>query len=68
LSCLSTAYQEVPVHGDAVSQTSDEESEVGRGEKEGGNRHKHHPALQQGHRHIGGGHQDPYQTTKYLGI
>lgn len=57
---LSTAYQEVPVSIDAVSQTSDEESEVGGGENEGGYRHKHHPPLQQGHRHIGRRHQDPY--------
>lgn len=28
-SRLSAAYQEVPVHGDAVNQTSDEEKEVG---------------------------------------
>lgn len=57
---LSTAYQEVPVSIDAVSQTSDEESEVGEGEDEGGYRDKHHPALQQGDRHIGRRHQDPY--------
>lgn len=57
---LSMTYQEVPVSVDAVSQASDEESEVGGGEEEGGERDKHHPALQQRHRHIGGSHQDPY--------
>lgn len=63
---LSTTHHEVPVSVDAVSQASDEECEVCRGEEEGGDRDEHHPALQQGHGHVGGGHQDPYQATKQL--
>lgn len=55
-----TTYQEVPVRIDVVSHAGDEETQVGRGEEEGGDRGKHHPALQQRHRHIGRCHQDPY--------
>ncbi len=65
---LSTAYQEIPVCVDAVSQASDEEREVGGGEEEGGDGDKHHPALQERHGHIGGSDQDPYQSTKKLRI
>lgn len=53
-------YQKVPVNVDAVSQATDEECKVGGGEEEGRDGDKHHPALQQRHGHIGGGHQDPY--------
>lgn len=57
---MSTSHQDIPVGVDAVSQASDEEREVHGGEEEGGERHKHHPALQQRHGYPGGRHQDPY--------
>lgn len=60
------AYQAVPVGVDAVSKAGDEESEVGQRDEERDKGDKHDPALQQWHGHIGGGHQDPYQTTEYL--
>lgn len=62
------SYQEIPVSVDAVSQASDEDDEVGSGEKEGGDGHKHHPALQQRHGHVGGGYEDPYEATEELGM
>lgn len=46
LNNMSTSHQDIPVGVDAVSQASDEEREVHGGEEEGGERHKHHPALQ----------------------
>lgn len=58
------AYHKVPVRVDAVSQSGDEQSEVARGQKEGGDGNKHHPALEQRDGHIGGCHQDPYQTSE----
>lgn len=63
---LSAIYQEVPVGDDEVSQTCDEESEVGAGDEEGDQGDKDHPALQQWHRDVGGGHKDPHQTTQQL--
>lgn len=57
-------YQGVPVGLDTVREASDEEKEVRGRDKERGEGDKHHPALQQRHRHIGGGHQYPHQTTK----
>lgn len=59
-------YQEVPVSDDEVSQAGDEEYEVGGGKDERDDGDKHHPALQQRHGDVGGGHQDPDQTTKKL--
>lgn len=52
------SYQDVPVDVDSVSQSGDEESEVDRGQEEGGDGDKHDPALQQRYWHIGGSHQD----------
>lgn len=63
---LPETYQGVPVSVDAVREASDEENEVGGRDEERGEGDKHHPALQQRHRHVGGCHQYPYQTTEYL--
>lgn len=61
---VPSTYQAVPVNVDAAREAGDEEHQVGKRDKEHGEGDKHHPALQQRHRHVGGGHQDPYQTTE----
>lgn len=38
----------------------------GSGGQEAEHRHKHHPALDQGHGYQGGGDQDPHQASKDL--
>lgn len=61
---LPVTYPGVPVGVDAVCKASDEENEVGERDEECDEGDKHHPALQQRHGHIGGGHQYPNQTAK----
>lgn len=66
MGSLPDTYQGVPVGVDTIREAGDEEKEVGRRDEERGEGDKHHPALQERHRHVGGGHQDPHQTTEYL--
>lgn len=63
-SALPETHQGVPVGVDTVGEASDEEDEVGGRHDEGGEGDEHHPSLQQRHRHVGGGHQNPHQAAE----
>lgn len=58
------SYQEIPDLPLVVAAKEEEEEERGHHEAENG--HKHKPAQRVVRVDVGGGHQDPHQTSKDL--